>query len=579
MSDSWKAPYRQGILSFRANKLLDALDFFSQAIERGPHQFAIYDSRAAVYQRLAKPKDALRDAKHVIDLSPERWQGYYRSSHLFLQLNKHDAASRMVQLALDRVPAHDDKRRTELVALQERITQDAEKRRQIASQSFYHFGKLPLEIAIAIFTLVLQEDRAAVVSLAAVCKDWRIAVLGTPTFWSTLVLTAKRPLRKAKIWRERSKGRLLELCLRRDFFTTSVDPGEVKDLPMESLRVLKVDALSYTWVDKFLMLLPAELWRNLYELDLSSTVIMPLALWNQPDMQLRRLSLKQLYLSWADTAKQYRHLEHVVYHGSLQELSIHNFLLLLHNNPSIQKLVLHLANSRPSPPFESPLPPTLEFPSLAELEIADEDVYISRLFPRFALPSLRRIALVRARAVDAFLHHLLRSGHAAQLVEFRAQQSALTAAVVVAFLRAAVALETLELSHIGGNQATSVLEALATPTAAPPPQGDQGDDTARAAPQFLCPSLRHANFSHCPDIKSGPLVRLVKSRLAPAEPNADDAGGAVRSNAGDPDVAPIETLVVDACPAVDADILPWLRSKVPVVSCVYMTKKQAQWKR
>ncbi|KAI0719996.1 hypothetical protein C8T65DRAFT_538189, partial [Cerioporus squamosus] len=63
----------------------------------------ICDARAAVYQKLGKLKEALRDSKTVIDSQPTRWQGYARSARLFLRIKKYDAASRMVELALARI--------------------------------------------------------------------------------------------------------------------------------------------------------------------------------------------------------------------------------------------------------------------------------------------------------------------------------------------------------------------------------------------------------------------------------------------------------------------------------------------
>ena len=103
----------------------------------------------------------------------------------------------MVDMALERVKPEDEKRVAEFTALKEQIVQarDAElaRRRRKASEEYYHFGKLPLELATAIFASVLEDDPAFVVVLAGVCRPWRDAVLAVPTFWRTLVLSTKEP--------------------------------------------------------------------------------------------------------------------------------------------------------------------------------------------------------------------------------------------------------------------------------------------------------------------------------------------------------------------------------------------------
>ena len=204
----------------------------------GGQGFTIYDSRAAAYQKIVKVKEALRDSKTVIELQPTRWQvcpqrmlvctkpltpvkGYARSARLFLQIRKYDAASRMVDLALERIPSDQTTRRDEMVALRTEIhtarDQAAMEATKLASLRAYHFGKLPVEIAHTMFSMVLAEDHAYVVTLAQVCKSWRAAILGTPSFWSTLVLTDHQPKRKIKVWKERSRNRIRELVLLADF--------------------------------------------------------------------------------------------------------------------------------------------------------------------------------------------------------------------------------------------------------------------------------------------------------------------------------------------------------------------------
>ena len=88
---SWKQLFQKGVAMFRAGQLDDALALFTevghhgrliyagaysahQALSLEANEYTLYDSRAAVKEKLGKTKDALRDCKKVIDLAPQRWQ-------------------------------------------------------------------------------------------------------------------------------------------------------------------------------------------------------------------------------------------------------------------------------------------------------------------------------------------------------------------------------------------------------------------------------------------------------------------------------------------------------------------------
>lgn len=88
----WKTPFKQGVSNFRAGKHEDAIASFSevsspfviclsppvnsiyQALRLGGDTATVCDARAAVYQKQGKLKEALKDAKAVIDSQPGRWQ-------------------------------------------------------------------------------------------------------------------------------------------------------------------------------------------------------------------------------------------------------------------------------------------------------------------------------------------------------------------------------------------------------------------------------------------------------------------------------------------------------------------------
>lgn len=126
---------------------------------------------------------------------------------------------------------------------------------------------------------------------------------------------------------------------------------------------------------------------------------------------------------------------------------------------------------------------------------------------------------------------------------------------LISFLESLPLLKNLELSYTT-NVAHNLLQALA-----PEPSLDNSGTATADQNTLMCPSLTHLNLTHCPEVKTGPLVRLVKSRLA------------------QPEMTRIVYLTVDGCDHVEADWVKWFREKVPNFSCVYLTKKAATYRR
>jgi hypothetical protein len=93
---------------------------------------------------------------------------------------------------------------------------------------------------------------------------------------------------------------------------------------------------------------------------------------------------------------------------------------------------------------------------------------------------------------------------------------------------------------------------------------------------ILCPSLEVLDLSGSPNVRTGPVMRIVKERLGLA---ASQDGGAYRlpGEESDQNVSCIQTLKVDECPLIEADILPWFRKNVPKFSCRYATTKE-RWR-
>ncbi|TFK90790.1 hypothetical protein K466DRAFT_365375 [Polyporus arcularius HHB13444] len=584
MSD-WKVPFKRGVSSFRAGNYEDAVARFSEAIELGGDVCTVCDARAAVYQKLGKLKEALRDSKSVIDSQPGRWQGYARSARLFLQIKKFDAASRMVELALERVPPEQSGRRDEMVVLQAEIrsahdeaTQEADR---LASLRAYHFGKLPVEIAHTMFSRVLAEDHAYVVTLARVCKNWRGSILGTPAYWGTLVLSNHSPKRKIKTWKERSKNRIRELAILQHYpHDSPAHKEELRTIPIRHLRVLRLEELP-----------PMTVLREL-PLSLAHTVIQSLSGWpelrplslrgeidwegNVPTFRCRDFTVGQYSRpDWSELSSCLKDLRSCTLDACFGDQDWPHLLWFLHSNPALEQL--SVATFYPTSydiPDDREIPPTITLPRLSELRLTS--TIPERLFPLLNLPSLKSLYFVLCRVtLNSALQHIT-SGPASTLTTLSIQSASFLPETLLSVLATTTALETLHIIAVGFNTANVVLEGLSRPPVAFATATPQ----ARTPPlQVYCPALRHLDCSHNQDVKGGPLVRLVKWRLAEAERSTaassegDGSGGAVQP------VQRLETLEIDGCPLVDPAILPWLREKVPVVSCVYQSKKAAGWKR
>ena len=483
----------------------------------------------------------------------------------------------MIRLALERVRADDCKRRTELEALECQVLEAVDEQRARTSKTTYHFGKLPLELATDIFASSLADDRAKVVVLAQVCKAWRCTIVGTPHFWNDLVLSHQNPVKNAKLWRARSKGRLVSLTLRQALKAHDIALDELRDLSLESLRTLCLADFPASVVREHLPNLTDNVLRNLDTLQIDNRMeSRPVTwLWPDPSMALRSLSVHFTPFEWVALPDYFPRLEHFTFSGPLVDVplsAITDFLRahagLRTLSLSIMDFIYHRAPDREQPP--------VHLPNLERLEIEYHDFAMSFMFPLLHMSNLQVLNILRGvHAIDTSLQHLVASRAGESLRELRISQCAVSARCVLSLLQQARRLQTLELKYLGGNQANAILQALSQ-SASTHQDGEGGEGGGGSMPTMLCPSLTHVNFSHCPDVKSGSLMALVKTRLPSMTSDTPVVAATLPEQS---QTAPIDTLIVDGCPLVEMDILPWLRSKVRLVSCIYMSKKDARWRR
>lgn len=250
-----------------------------------------------------------------------------------------------------------------------------------------------------------------------------------------------------------------------------------------------------------------------------------------------------------------------------------SILDILQANPMLEKVVLEvpLAQSR-APPIT-----TFSLFRLTHLELMHTPGWD---FHDISMPSLRILRLCFVdRGVDELLQSLLDQGPVV-LTELSIQGSPITTSKLISLLEESSSLESFELALVDGH-ADVVAEALANISPLlPSSKVTNAALNESSRPTIICPSLKHVTLSGCPDLTSGTIMRLVKSRLPRDNPEPqlmlDSTTANDRATAG---VAQIETLVMDKCSGIEPEILPWLRSKVRSVSCVYATRKAARWNR
>ncbi|KAL0069826.1 hypothetical protein AAF712_003096 [Marasmius tenuissimus] len=532
----WKKDFKKAVQCFKSSKFDEALEYLNKAIDNGGHEeHVVFDSRSAVYAKLGETRLAILDAKKVIQLGPARWQGYTRAARLFFQVNRFAEAQTMADAALRRVPPDDQKNRTSLLSL---VSEIKDTRRRTTC----HINTLPYELLSEIFQYLVNLDHTNTLLVSRTSKHFRDIALHSPALWGTLVLSNKSPVRKTSWWIEKSKGRIKELHIRRGVLDDSKWALDLLEgIQWRNLRVLRLEDIDLTDyltkhkdVDGFLP--------SLEEIDIRDKLLDtsrdPFV--SQIASQARRLTLEGSYV------KLDRLTSTSLTHLTLRRTTgchSRDLPALLAANPDLQELCVDviLAETR-APPSSR-----IALPNLKTLEACSP----TQIFQCLSAPALTVVRVRQSMNIDPFLTNLIQN-NTTLLTELSIMSCGAATPIVLELLRMNPSLNTLVLNLASANP---VVEALASST--------------------LCPALTHIDVSHCPDIQTGPLHRLVKSRLA-VEVDSETLSGEGTSSQRP---APIDTIRVDGCPRIESDFIPWFRQRVPTFSCVYMTKKAASWKR
>lgn len=512
-----------------------------QSVTKGGTACQLFDSRAAVHEKLGDLKAALEDARKVIDLAPHQWQGYARCARLFLRMKKPERAVKLVDYALERVKAGDTARRETLLALKQEVIAFAAAIKRHISRTSYHFGSIPVEISHEIFSLLVDSDPAFVLTLASVCNTWRSVALASPSFWSTLVLTKKHPTKKARLWIQRSGGRILDLKFVQGCI---VDPKlyqSLQGLQWETLRALD------TQID--IVDIVASVRSKISQLDrlqiteaTSANALLDLLC----SVQTRNLEIRGINLSFRGACRILTDCRTLSFHAASGQSHISDVIRTISENQNLTTLSMSFAE----PPAMDVTPPeldgiTLELPKLRLLSLKS-NYSLLRMLCGAVMPSLVSLSLSEFLTVGDYVTDFLTRHPTTSLTDFKLSYSLAPHIQITSLLRASPHLRTVTLEAVA--DVNEVIEFLAATQ----------PDVAQGPP---CPLLEKLDLTSCATLRGGPIVRLVKER------------------ATNGDVATIGTLLIDYCPLIDPEVRDWLGHNVPTFSCVYTRKKDGRWKR
>ncbi|KAG6890594.1 hypothetical protein C0995_006570 [Termitomyces sp. Mi166 len=588
---AWKPSFNQGIASFKDLRLDEALNHFSKACQTpspglqalkctgGDQQHVIYDSRAAVFEKLGMPKEALRDAKVVIKLAPDQWQGYARAARLFLLASKFDASSSMADMAFLRIKQSNTRRRDEISKLKDDIlrAQRAEAKRQRLTRN--QFEKLPVELLSEVFRYTVSDDPAALIRVLRVCTYWRNVAWITPPLWEILILTPKFPVRKLSLWLKQSKGMIRELYIRADVTIHADWPfPELANIAWDRIRVFSAvswDPFQYIEKRKFgkdalACLEELEMIEERISRRRASPGLFPLL----QNAGLHSLSFSKSEFSWREISENLTSLTSLSVHGCSKDPQY--LMQALEANPGLETVNIldHFY-------YICPAQPLLRLSHLTHLELMGS--WAPSLLEFLVAPNLKTL-IIRASShtLDLAFKRMIANKGAVHLTHLVVDRCSIDANVINRLLQNATHLTHLQLNSLSKG-AHIVMDALAGPILSPSKDKMIIMPAGTIGTPIICPALTHIDISQSQDVLTGPLIRLVKLRISAAEAVAAWEEG-VQGNGDHPDATPppkcarIMSLIMDQCSQIDAAWLPWLRKHVQTVSCVYETKQKSHWR-
>lgn len=452
----------------------------------------------------------------------------------------------MVNHASSRLRPDDVQRHTQLAELREkavtaRIAVEKQRSSQVA-QTSYLLGKLPVETLVEIFKVLIDEDHTWTVELSHVCGHWRRILINTPSAWQTLVLSKKRPLQKAKLWKQRAKNCITRISIALSELDRASVFAELQDLSWDDLSSLRISSEAFVELHQMLsdISMPHTFSKlgELTLLDFMSANQLSCCL-SGPSWKLGTLRLYGIISMRDEWWQRIQQLKELDLTGSVGRFSMRMFTA----NPSLERIVLNFGdvgdididldnNSAP-----------VSMDNLKSIECRSP----SRVLRAIVAPSITHFSMftVATMGDETLLHIASRPS----LVELRIANCSLGPSTLPTLLSSTPNLETFQINTVYA-VVNEVFQFL-TPKTIDPLNG------------LPCRALRHVDVSWCSDLTTSSAYAFVKTRLQYA---SESVGSAEKC-------AIIASLKVDGCPNIEPDMLPWFRTKVAQFSCIYVTKK------
>lgn len=429
-----------------------------------------------------------------------------------------------------------------------------------------HFENIPIEIFTEIVKMVLQlETHSSPLLISHVSRKWREVVHNNPSMWDSLVLAHRRPKAKAQFWMARTQGKLKGLTIRRHAATKakmkSWEPI-LKQVKWESLHVLRVqrwpvvDYLSR--IGKVNALVSLEV----LELDRDNSFNSFRSIQSSLDSSLRHLTILSQRPLLVYTPLQARNLTTL----TLTEVSVQggHFYDLLSANP----LLVHLSLENTC---HNGIYKNITMHHLKSLRLSN---YVHIPIDGLKMPALEAFQVERFNTTMRMINFLRRfaSGYSSvqlTVLIFSSCRDYFDFQDISPLLLASPNLKNLEVTGTPSPGVTSVIEFLSAPY-------HSGITQADLASSFLvCPHLTYVNFSGCLGAQTGPIMRLVKSRLTVIDNYGNKFGWDGQRPA--PQAEPILSMIIDFCPQIDPSWVLWLRYRVPRVSYVLAGNNSASY--
>jgi len=287
----------------------------------------------------------------------------------------------------------------------------------------------------------------------------------------------------------------------------------------------------------------------------------------RPWENLRAFSMTNGKCNWAWLSTSMRHLTSLEYKTKGCYGVFGQFHEFLQANPGLEKLVVEAGSDYPYSNFIPSAPDSLTLAHLHHLELIGEVPFRIRS-GNFSLPSLRILRMTGLEDAAFTLSELVKDEWTsfAELVEFTARGCTIGSQILTSVLLRAPKLESLNCT---GDDVNVAAESLTKPCIAllKDPTFEDPNLVPTELP-ILCPALSVLDLSQSADLKTGPVMRIVKERIALAG-SQDGRRYQLPGQDGDRGVSCIRDLKVDECPHIEVEVLPWFRENVSMFSCRY----------